>query len=383
MNNIRSLADELESRRPTSRWWLAPLAWPLMMVAMLSAAQPSAATCPEGNAKEWSSSPTPITISTAEDPNRVNICRTEPFSVSVSASDTDHWKRTCTNDSSKIHSEGDEGDTPTYSWGGGGNFGTPTQASSTWTPAGNGPYNLTCTIDDSGQKGNDSAITFTVRVCVVDPGTPPTSVSGADTKESPGTPVVSPGLFGSTDFTSLTVEAQAKFDCNAKIWKGVVTKAVVDYSIWWDLAPGYSEASAAAVTKDNYCVMLGSLSSRAARNGWWMKAAVGKHERVHADDLKRAANKFFPDAKAKVEALTVAHTCGKTAATASGEIQAQAATAISEMQTDMLADWQAQGAFDHQEPHGRCSLAERTLIDPVVADIKAIGRAATPPWTCP
>ena len=148
-------------------------------------AKPSWATCKEEKPKNWSTgdaiqspAPPPPGSPPAPAPTPVLVCAGQSTTVGVTAVDNDHWEVRCKDDDKLLRS-GDEGDSLTYSWTGVGTFANPTSASTSWTaPTTSGTVTLTCTIDDvptviaAGETGSrdDSAITKTVTICVVDPG---------------------------------------------------------------------------------------------------------------------------------------------------------------------------------------------------------------------
>jgi hypothetical protein len=357
-------------------------------------AKPSLATCKESKPKDWSTG-TAIATPTAPTPapTPIIVCINQSTTVSASGTDNDHWEIRCKADN-KLESSGDTADTLTYSWTGTGTFANATSASTSWTaPATAGEVELTCTLDDvpttipAGETGSrdDGSVTTKVKICVVDPGTPPTAVAKVDYKET----IVAPSGtdWGLMTPSHATLDITAYFDCTSKTWKCSVTKAESKYDIFYRLITGVDEASEAAATATNYCDMIHDLSTLirtvpATRRGWFMVSAVEAHERQHVKEWKSVQDSTFAAAKTTIEGLTVAHECGRTAAQATALIKAKPAyaKAISDMQADTNTQWTP---FTTPDPNARVDAAEHGVVDGEVAKIKAKAAATqttATPW---
>jgi hypothetical protein len=342
-------------------------------------------TC-EPKPKDWSTGDA-IKVTAYSPKDQVIVCLNESVSISVTATDKDHWEIRCKADN-KLDSEGDADDELKYSWAGGGTFTDDKAASTTWKSDKAGDFTLTCTIDDkptavvapeTGTR-DDSAVTQSVKVCVVDPGTAPKEVKSVTYTENKKEPWSDD--WGATKPSQPDVDAEASFDCTTKKWKGVVTKAEGKYDIFYRLIKDCNEANLADATEANYCEMIKNLQSLKGPK-WYMVAAVEAHERVHVASYKRIVDKHFATAKAAIEALTVDHTCGKTAAQATADLKALAAytKAINDMKANIATDWTAQIALDHAAG-GPCDKAEQGVVNPRIDEIKK--KATDNKWApCP
>jgi len=225
-------------------------------------------------------------------------------------------------------------------------------------------------------RGHETSRPLTrIVVCVVTPGTAPAGIAAIDYD----TPFVLPPPdqeninFGGTDPGPLQdVDIEAYFDCTAKQWKCKVTQAKNVVVMFWRRR-GRTEASAALAVNNpdsdfHYCKMIDDLGPSKLFRWSIVEAAIEAHEKAHLQEWKDILNPRFATMKATIEALTVDHECGRTAAQAAGLIKALPAydKAIDDVNTNANRLW---AAVKHENENTKA--AERPILDEVIAAIES------------
>jgi hypothetical protein len=211
-------------------------------------------------------------------------------------------------------------------------------------------------------------VTRSVTICVVDAGTTPTGVGAVNYVEHFLTTSAEWGEMTPNDWN---VDITAYFDCASAQWKCKVTQADSHYDIFYHLKAGVQEASvAAATTGAILCKMKADLAVLANIPGiqWYMIAAVEAHERVHVDEWKGSLNPRFTTMKTTIEALTVPHVCGRTAASAKALIKAMPTytSAVNTAYTDATTAFIA-----IPDPNSNTDAAEHAVVDPMINALEA------------
>ncbi|MCJ8273428.1 MAG: hypothetical protein MJK04_29005, partial [Psychrosphaera sp.] len=143
------------------------------------------------------------------------------------------------------------------------------------------------------------------------------------------------GQMGFYDAESLLkIDITPYYESSSNSWKSRITQASSNYWMWWRLLPprptinkpnAVLEATAAQATKANCTKMMTDLKSLGAHDvDWYVLDAVEAHEKVHEKEWEGMLDAAMPAITSKIEALSVPHVCGMTAAQAKAKIKALA-----------------------------------------------------------
>ncbi len=177
-----------------------------------------------------------------------------------------------------------------------------------------------------------------------------------------------PGVYGLTYPEKVTPTIGAKLDKAAGTWSPKVAALRGAYSLQARLLPGQAEITGPGgnTTKANHCDQATNLKTlgNTAGNGWYMLAAVRRHEQVHAKKFGKALKKAEPAITAALAAVTIAHVKGMTATKAVTALKADATyqAAVAAAQSTWLAAVLVEVAGDHAGP---TDAAERTVTEPM------------------
>ncbi|MCB1742231.1 MAG: peptidoglycan-binding protein, partial [Gammaproteobacteria bacterium] len=210
---------------------------------------------------------------------------------------------------------------------------------------------------------------------IVAPGAPPSNGLGACT-------------WGLTFPENVDIDMQAVR--NGPNWVPVVTGLVGNYSLQARLLPGSQEVTGPGgnTTAANYCAQVRDLANpHCPGMAWDMIRATVEHERVHARFFRAALVNRAAAIEARVEALSVPHAAGMTAASAATALRALPgfAAARTNAQQVWLAQILATGAHGVGTINADTRAAERTIYDPMIRRICnfARGRAGFAPCSPP
>ena len=162
-------------------------------------------------------------------------------------------------------------------------------------------------------------------------------------------------------------------------WRAIITSATGNYSIQAVLIAGCTEVTGPGgnTTQANWATQVANLNSL---NGplWYMVAAVGAHEQVHADHFDDGfQTAAVVDAlEADVEALT-ANAADQAAAITALRALPAFATALTDARTAWVAEDDTLLVGDYAAG-GPCETAEHGVVDPMINAINA--HAAAQGW---
>jgi hypothetical protein len=174
--------------------------------------------------------------------------------------------------------------------------------------------------------------------------------------------------WGAMTATQWTVDIEVYNTCTPAggVWNCYVSQADSTYQIFYRLLPGVSEATTAAATAENYCIMIQDLSSLGGLH-WYMVSAVEAHERVHVSEWKASLLPRFYLMKQTIGGLSVPGQPGMTADQA--KVAIKALPAYSAAVADAYAN--ARNDFANiADPNSETDAAEHSVVDPMVAAIR-------------
>ncbi len=186
-----------------------------------------------------------------------------------------------------------------------------------------------------------------------------------------------------------TVEATISARRDGTGWVPVVTGLAGHYSIRTRLLPGVEQVTGPGgnTTAENHCKQIADLDSLAPRESpkvdWYMIEAVEAHEAVHATRMDPS---FHAIADEMVEALESARladdgTLDETTAAARLQDTRDFEKQLGNARDIWIRELVFQAAFD-DVPNGPTAQAERAIVDPMIAAIRA--EAAARSWpACP
>ncbi len=159
------------------------------------------------------------------------------------------------------------------------------------------------------------------------------------------------GQWGRVHVLGVLADIGMYYDKASNSWKSTVTSVGQDYSIFYRLLDGVSEAKAdLATTEEILCKMESDLrqtTEDAIPRTWYKLAAVEAHERKHVEQLKEVWAGFLPQLQFDVQALSVPYQCGATADQAKTQLKAlpNFTKAVNTAFNDVATAWDALG--DH------------------------------------
>jgi hypothetical protein len=168
--------------------------------------------------------------------------------------------------------------------------------------------------------------------------------------------------------------------CDGTNWLGTLTLLQGDFSEQVRLLPGMQEVTGPAgnTTKGNFCDQVRDLDKLSHSNSgaWYMVAAIQAHEDVHLTRFLPALRHEESAIEALFTALSVPDAPGLTPAAAAAAIRALPAfsTAVSDAQQLWLKEILVRVKGDHARG-GPCDVAERGVVDPMIATICAHAKA--------
>jgi hypothetical protein len=192
-----------------------------------------------------------------------------------------------------------------------------------------------------------------------------TTSVGAGAAPSQG---LGPGVYGLTYPEKVTPTIGAKLDKTAGTWSPKVVALRGTYSLQARLLPGQTQITGPGgnTTQANCCDQATNLQSlgNTAGNGWYVLAAVRRHEQVHAKKFGKALKTAEPAITAALEAVTIPHVKGMTAGKAVKALKADPSyqAAVIAAQSTWLAAVLVEVAGDHAGP---TDAAERTVTEPM------------------
>ncbi|NQZ07460.1 MAG: hypothetical protein HRT35_09900 [Algicola sp.] len=162
-----------------------------------------------------------------------------------------------------------------------------------------------------------------------------TTINYIDTVIAPNASV-SDEVWGQMGFANgadlLTIDITPYYESSSDSWKARITQASSNYWMWWRLLPprptinkpnAVLEATATQATKQNCTKMMTDLKSLGAHDvDWYVLEAVEEHEKEHEKEWKVMLDAAFLVITSEIEALSVPHVCGMTAAQAKTKFKA-------------------------------------------------------------